>query len=72
MVKPKLLILSSAKNFGGGEVYLKRLLPELTKDYEVTVFGPHFANKFFKSEARTVWLPLFPPILDRLLNDLTN
>jgi len=65
--KPKLLIISGAKTLGGGEVYLKNLLPFLQDSFDITVLGPKFTKKLLGSKFKTRWLPLFPAVLDRLL-----
>jgi len=68
MSRPRLLIITSARNLGGGEIYLKNLLPTLENDYDVTVLGPRFARDFFAADTKTLWLPLFPAFLDKTLH----
>lgn len=67
MSKPKLLIISPAKNLGGGEIYLNNLLPKLRQEYDITLMGPSFVKSFFGKEFRVIWLPLFPGFLDKTL-----
>jgi len=67
MAKSRILIISPAKNLGGGEIYLRNVVDELSKKYQVTVLGPRFVSKFLGSKVDTVWLPLFPSSLDKIL-----
>ncbi len=67
MTRPRLLIISSAKNFGGGEAYLRKIVDELRSDYVVTILGPRFIKNFIGDRVETLWLPLFPTFFDRLL-----
>lgn len=66
--KPRLLIISAARAVGGGEVYLKALLPYLSKSYDVTVLAPHVLRKFVSQEVSSLHhFRAFPGWLEKVL-----
>ena len=67
MTKPKLLIISDAKAIGGGEVYLKTLIPQLSRQYNVTLMAPRTLRSFIGTSITTKPLFAFPALLEKLL-----
>ncbi len=65
--KPKLLIVSPARVIGGGEVYLRNIVPELSRQFEVTILCPRQTVKFFSNIARTRKFSIFPKLLENKL-----
>jgi len=67
MSKPKIILISSARSIGGGEVYLKSVIPSLKGNFDVKVLAPRTVRKYIEDSSVTSSFFPFPEILEKYI-----